>query len=107
MKAVLTLDNGEKFIADIYPLQGKKQHKEIAHVVHSLICLLDIVLIITSILLTLILARQLVDVKNLKRIINYEYNHTNVAAICRRRHHSDSCPFIFYCRVNVYNCIVS
>ena len=26
MKAVLTLDNGEKFIADIYPLQGKKQH---------------------------------------------------------------------------------
>lgn len=27
MKAVLTLDNGEKFIADIYPLQGKKQHK--------------------------------------------------------------------------------
>lgn len=27
MKAVLTLDNGEKFIADIYPLQGKKQHR--------------------------------------------------------------------------------
>lgn len=29
MKAVLTLDNGEKFIADIYPLQGKKQHKQL------------------------------------------------------------------------------
>ena len=31
MKAVLTLDNGEKFIADIYPLQGKKQHKPRFH----------------------------------------------------------------------------
>lgn len=32
MKAVLTLDNGEKFIADIYPLQGKRQHKPRFHV---------------------------------------------------------------------------
>lgn len=31
MKAVLTLDNGEKFIADIYPLQGKKQHRPRFH----------------------------------------------------------------------------
>lgn len=77
------------------------------NVVHLLICLLDIVLIITSILLTSILARRLVDVKNLKRRINYEYNHTNVAAICRRRHHSDSCHFNFYCRTMFYSRIVA
>ena len=30
MKAVLTLDNGEKVVADIYPLQGNK-HKPRFH----------------------------------------------------------------------------
>lgn len=30
-----------------------------------------------------------------------------VAAICRRRHHSDSCHFNFYCRTMFYGRIVA
>lgn len=45
--------------------------------------------------------------EELKKKINYEYNHTNVAAICRRRHHSDSCHFNFYCRIMFYSSIVA
>ena len=45
---------------------------------------------------------------SIRRISNeYNHTHTNVAAICRRRHHSDSCHFNFYCRTMFYSRIVA